>query len=71
MSKFELKGYSIESQKVYDVIKKYDKLSDAALKKLDKNSDKNISEDELVELSDIDETDTVDKTKNPSKEYER
>lgn len=55
---FVINGYTIQSQKAYDVLNKYGNITEEKLKEIDKNGDKIITEDELVELSgDFEEND--------------
>lgn len=70
MPDFEINGYTISSQRAYDVLNKYNSNADKILAKLDKNSDKIISEDEFVELSDelVDDLDDADGDSSDSSE---
>lgn len=55
MTKLTIGSYTIETQKMYDLLNAKKVTSDADIKKYDKNNDMKISEDELVELIEEDE----------------
>lgn len=55
-SDFVVGNYKIQSKEAYEILKAADVLSDSKLKRLDKNSDCTISEDELVEFAGEEDT---------------
>lgn len=63
---FTIGSYKIQSQKAYDVMKKYNDMNDKMLAKFDKNNDKTITEDELVEVVSLNDDTNDEKSKNTS-----
>ena len=55
-SDFVVGNYKIQSKEAYEILKAADVLSDSKLKRLDKNNDCTISEDELVEFAGEEDT---------------
>ena len=54
---FKIGNFTIETQKIYDILQKGDIKKDDELKMLDTNGDKIISEDEFVDISELIEDD--------------
>ena len=64
---FKIGNYTCESQAVYSILSDPDlNLSDAELEKIDKSKDKIITEDELVEFSELEEDDDVNEASSTS-----
>ena len=64
---FKIGSYTCESQAVYSILSDKElSITDSELKQIDSNKDNIISEDELVEFSELEETDDTQKTSSNS-----
>ncbi len=61
---FKIGNFTIETQKIFDILKKAEIKTDDELKMLDANGDKTISEDEFVDVTNLIEDENEDKKTN-------
>ena len=63
---FKIGSFKIETENIFNILKKADIKTDTELKMLDKNGDKIISEDEFVDITELIEEDKNNKNSQNS-----
>lgn len=63
---FKIGSFKIETENIFNILKKADIKTDSELKILDKNGDKTISEDEFVDITELIEEDEEENSTNAS-----
>lgn len=63
---FKIGSFKIETENIFNILKKADIKTDSELKMLDKNGDKTISEDEFVDITELIEEDEEENSANAS-----
>ena len=63
---FKIGSFKIETENIFNILKKADIKTDSELKMLDKNGDKTISEDEFVDITELIEEDEEENSTNAS-----
>ena len=63
---FKIGSFKIETENIFNILKKADIKTDSELKMLDKNGDKTISEDEFVDITELIEEDEEENSTNVS-----
>lgn len=63
---FKIGSFKIETENIFNILKKADIKTDSELKMLDKNGDKKISEDEFVDITELIEEDEEENSTNTS-----
>lgn len=63
---FKIGSFKIETENIFNILKKADIKTDSELKMLDKNGDKKISEDEFVDITELIEEDEEENSTNAS-----
>ena len=63
---FKIGSFKIETENIFNILKKADIKTDSELKMLDKNGDKTISEDEFVDITELIEEDEEENSANVS-----